>query len=99
MDNFPAYESWALENGWKQGLSIDRIDNNGPYSPGNCRWVDAVVQANNKGGNIPISVFGEDFPSLSSAWRKYGKYTYEFFYQQLKKGVPAEEALILTPNY
>ena len=56
---FENFNSWALENGYKEGLSIDRIDNNGNYEPSNCRWIDNKTQCRNKNNNIVVEYKGE----------------------------------------
>lgn len=47
LDDFMDFYKWAIENGYKEGLSIDRIDVNGNYEPCNCRWITLEEQALN----------------------------------------------------
>lgn len=58
-ESFRAFQSWALSNGYKEELTIDRIDVNGNYCPENCRWVNAIVQGLNRRNNRHITYKGQ----------------------------------------
>lgn len=48
------FYNWSIQNGYDEGLSIDRVDPNGNYEPSNCRWITNKMQQNNKRNNIHI---------------------------------------------
>ena len=61
-NDYNTFRKWAYEAGYEPGrkreLTLDRIDNNGNYSPSNCRWVDMKVQSNNQRRNVRITYEG-----------------------------------------
>lgn len=57
--SFEDFVEWSLNNGYEDSLSIDRINNNGNYTPDNCRWTTTKVQANNKRTNNSITYNNE----------------------------------------
>lgn len=56
---FDRFYEWAIENGYTNKLTIDRIDTNKGYSPENCRWVTNKTQQNNKRNNVILTYNGE----------------------------------------
>lgn len=53
------FYEWAMENGYRKDLTIDRIDVNGNYEPSNCRWADWETQSNNKRNSIRVLYEGK----------------------------------------
>jgi hypothetical protein len=89
---FDEFKNWALKNGYHGGLTIDRIDNNGNYEPSNCRWVDLIVQANNKRTNRRIEYQGET--KTLAQWAREFHIDYGKLWLRLKRGWDFEVALI-----
>lgn len=56
--SFESFRAWAMENGFSDNLTIDRVDNNKGYSPDNCRWVSTKVQNRNYSKNHMITYNG-----------------------------------------
>ena len=54
--DFTAFYQWALNNGFQEDLTIDRIDNDGNYEPSNCQWSTSKMQARNRRSNTKITI-------------------------------------------
>lgn len=55
VGDFTSFYGWSIKNGWKKGLTIDRINVDGNYEPENCRWVTWKTQQRNKSNNIYVN--------------------------------------------
>lgn len=58
-NDFSVFMKWAFANGYTDELTLDRIDTNGNYCPGNCRWATNLTQQNNKRTSHYIEYNGE----------------------------------------
>lgn len=65
--DFQSFRKWAIENGYREDLTIDRIDNSKGYFPDNCRWVSLKAQANNRRSNVVVEYHGNRFTLVELA--------------------------------
>lgn len=94
--DFMSFYDWAMSNGYKEELTIDRKENDKGYCPDNCRWVSITTQNRNK-SNVRLITIEEDTKSLAE-WLRDSRVsvTKSAFYHRVKEGMSDKEAL-LTP--
>lgn len=61
LNEFRKFYEWSILNGYKKNLQIDRIDNDGPYSPENCAWKTPTEQNRNRRNNRLIPYKGKEY--------------------------------------
>lgn len=86
---YKAFEYWALHNGYKEGLSIDRINGNGNYEPSNCRWATPSEQMHNVSYNVWLTFKGQKL--ILADWVRKGFINPHFYYRHKDKYETIEE--------
>lgn len=62
LDHFDMFYNWAINNGYDDTLTIERIDVSGNYEPKNCKWLTKKEQSYNKRNTISICYNGTQIP-------------------------------------
>lgn len=95
--NFEKFNLWAINNGYRKGLMLERKDNNKGYSPDNCCWTTRQVQNRNSRHNRVLEIFGERKSMSEWAEDARCKTTYTGLRKRLSRGW-ASEAAVTTPR-
>lgn len=95
-NDYETFEAWALENGYDEKSdrahsTLDRIDVNGNYEPGNCRFTSMKMQNRNRSSNVMITYRGETH--CISEWAEIAGLQYGTFLKRLKAGWSMEQAM------
>lgn len=90
-NDFATFMKWALENGYVEGLSIERIDNNKGYNPNNCKWIAKEKQARNR-SSTKFQIINEKKMSLIEISKKFNIKP-STIYARYRRGKRNEELL------
>ena len=83
-NDFLQFRQWALQNGYNENLTIERIDVNGNYCPENCTFITMYEQAQNKRRNHIFYVNGKAMSARS--YCQFKGINYNMFMYRLGKG-------------
>ena len=89
---FENFREWAITNGYRDGLTIERIDVNGNYCPENCKWIELEKQARNRRTTKWVVYNGREM-SLAEASEIAGLPYKAVHYRIKKLGWSVEKAL------
>ena len=82
---------WAHSNGYGEGLTIDRVNNNGSYRPDNCRWVTQQIQLNNTRRSKMLTYKGKR--QSMADWARELKINYYTLRSRIRIGWPVKKAI------
>lgn len=91
VNDYEVFRNWALNNGYKKGLTIDRVDVNDGYNPNNCRWANWYTQANNRRNSHYLTFEGET--RTISEWARVLNVKESLIRQRIWKGWDVIRAL------
>ena len=91
LDDFMKFYNWSIQNGYKENLTIDRIDNDGNYEPQNCRWTTRKEQNRNYSRNILLTYKGETKCMIE--WGEKLGIKYNTLRNLIKKGFSIEDIM------
>ena len=83
INNPLSFEEWALSNGYQDGLTIDRIDENKDYCPDNCRWVS--IEENSKWKSTTNKIEAGGIVDSGRGWSKRLGYDANYINKYIKK--------------
>lgn len=90
-DSFEAFQDWALANGYRDDLTIERNDTDGDYCPENCRWATQKEQQNNRSNNRLLTHNGKTM--TITQWAEATGLHRPTITRRLKRGLTVEESL------
>lgn len=88
---FDTFFTWAMANGYRDGLIIDRIDTQGDYTPDNCRFVTQKDNSRNRTDTVYISYEGQRKPLAE--WAEIFEISRDVLYGRVKNGWSMKEAV------
>ena len=95
-NSFEQFYQWSLDNGYRENLTLDRIDNNKGYSADNCRWATYKEQENNRSNNRKLEYEGE--VHTISQWSDIVGIEQRLISQRLYHGWSIKRALTELPK-
>lgn len=94
--DFLTFHKWAIESGYQQGLTLERIEVNGNYCPENCKWIPQSEQSPNRRSNNYLTFNGET--KTLSQWSRDLSINRGTLRDRLKNGWTVEDALTIRPD-
>lgn len=82
--DFMSFYNWAMSSGYSPELHIDRINNDGNYEPGNCRFVTCLENQRNRRDTVQVTAWGETKPLAAWAEDQRCKVTYQQLWGRLR---------------